>query len=66
MATQTDTELDEVVINDVLSDELLQQLADSGQLVEHQLYITPDIVEFGSNTEGSGSGKTTTIWRDWE
>ena len=59
MATSVDTELNELAINDVASDDLLQQMANTGQLQENQLYITPD-------SGGSGGGGSTIIWEVWE
>lgn len=59
MATNINTELSEFNINDVESDELLQQMADENLLEEHQFYVTPD-------PDKEPSGGTKIIWREWE
>lgn len=59
MATNINTELSEFNINDVESDELLQQMADENLLEEHQLYVTPTVEKM----QESG---TKIIWREWE
>ena len=61
MATSVDTELDEFVINDVASDELFQEMVNSGEL-EDGWYVTPDS---GSSGGGSSGGSTIT-WEVWE
>ena len=58
MATNVDTELSEFIVNDVATDELAQELADSGAFEEGQIIITP-------SSGGSGGGSTI-IWEVWE
>lgn len=59
MATSVDIELNEFNINDVESDELLEQMAEQNLLVENQLYVTPTVEKM----QESG---TKIIWREWE
>lgn len=49
MATSADTELSEFIVNDVESDELAQELAESGVFEDGQFVVTPDEDEESSS-----------------
>lgn len=58
MATSTETEV-ELKINNVSSDDVLEQMEKDGFIEPYSIYVTPD------DSEGS-SGGSKVIWEVWE